>query len=361
MTEVLESADSRPATALWSMAHLGTPMAIRVAATLRIADHIHAGLCAMPELAKATGADPDALQRLMRYLAARGIFGRDERGRYALTELSELLRDDHPAGMRTGLDIEGIGRAELAFTQLLHSVRTGEAGFARQFGVSFWEDLAADPERREIFTGWMGSDMPHRSPGILDGYDWAALRHLVDVGGGNGSLMIALLNRYRELRGTVLDLPETAADARKAVAAAGLADRCEVLDGSFFDPLPPGAGGYLLSLVIHDWGNRSAQAILRRCAEAAGPDGVVLVVEKTGADGAAPHSGMDLRMLVLYGGKERGVAELATLAVHAGLTVAAVHPAGQFSIVELRRHQPAAAGAQYRRCPAEPAADNSLL
>jgi hypothetical protein len=173
--------------------------------------------------------------------------------------------------------------------------------------------------------------------------------------------MIALLDRHRELRGTVLDLPETAADARKAVAAAGVADRCEVLDGSFFDPLPPGAGGYLLSLVIHDWGNRPAQAILRRCAEAAGPDGVVLVVEKTGADGAAPHSGMDLRMLVLYGGKERGVAELATLAVHAGLTVAAVHPAGQFSIVELRRHQPAAAGAQYRRCPAEPAADNSLL
>ena len=319
------------------MAHLGTPMAVRVAATLRIADHIAAGIRTVPELAGTVGADPDALERLMRYLAARGVFGRDQSAQYTLTDLGEPLRDDHPAALRPGLDMESVGRAELAFTQLLHSVRTGEAGFGRQFGLSFWEDLAADPARREFFTTWMGSDVPSRSPEIIDGYDWESLGHLVDVGGGNGSLMIALLTRYPALRGTIVDLPETADDARKAIAASGLGDRCDVIDGSFFDPLPARAGGYLLSLVIHDWGDQHARAILRRCAEAAGPAGPVLVVEKIGADGESPHTGMDLRMLVLYGGKERGVAELATLAAGAGLAVAAVHQAGAFAIVELRQ------------------------
>ncbi len=331
--------DNGQPAALWAMAHLGTPMAIRVAATLRIADHLAAGLRTVPELAKAVSAERDALERLMRYLTARGLFSRDESGSYTLTDLGEPLRDDHPAGLRPGLDIESVGRAELAFAQLLHSVRTGEAGFARQFGLSFWDDLAADPARREFFATWMGSDIGTRAPEIVNGYDWGSLGHLVDVGGGNGSLMISLLMRYPSLRGTVLDLPETAGDARTAVAGAGLTGRCEVVDGSFFDPLPAGAGGYVLSLIIHDWGDAPARAILRRCAEAAGHDGTVLVVEKIGGDGASPHTGMDLRMLVLYGGKERGVTELTTLAAQAGLAVTAVHPAGTFAIVELRSAQ----------------------
>jgi hypothetical protein len=327
----------RPAARLWAMAHLGTPMAIRVAATLGIADHLATGPRHGAELAEAVDADPDALERLLRYLSVRGILARDHSGRYALTELGEPLRTGHPANLRPGLDINSVGRADLAFVQLLHSVRTGEAGYPRQYGSGFWEDLAADPVRRERFTAWMGSDVPARSPEILDGYDWDSLRHVVDVGGGSGALSIALLRRCPDLRATIVDLPETADDAPKAVAASGLADRCEVVGGSFFDPLPPGAGGYLLSLILHDWADEPARAILRRCAEAAGARGRVFVVERTGADGGNPHTGMDLRMLVLYGGKERDVAALAALAADAGLDVAAVHPAGAFAIVELVR------------------------
>jgi cyclopropane fatty-acyl-phospholipid synthase-like methyltransferase len=194
----------------------------------------------------------------------------------------------------------------------------------------------------------MGSDMPSRSPEILSGYDWGSLGRLVDVGGGNGSMLIALLNRYPALRGTIVDLPENTEDARQALAAAGVADRAEVITTSFFDPLPAGADAYLLSLIIHDWGDKPAREILRRCAEAAGPTGTVFVVEKVGADGDSPHTGMDLRMLALYGGKERRIGELTTLAESSGLTVAAVHPAGAFSIVELRPVTGAA--------PAQPAA-----
>jgi hypothetical protein len=109
--------------------------------------------------------------------------------------------------------------------------------------------------------------------------------------------------------------------------------------GSFFDELPPGAGGYLLSLVVHNWNDDDARRLLRRCAQAAGPGGDVFVVEDIGADGESPHTGMDLRMLVQCGGKERGLSDLAALAADAGLRVAAVHPAGALSIVQLTARQ----------------------
>ncbi|ACZ89663.1 methyltransferase [Streptosporangium roseum] len=322
---------------LWAMAHLATPMVLRVAATLRIADHIAAGLRTAPELAEAVNADADALDRLMRYLAARDVLSRDESGRYALTARGEALRDDHPAGMRALLDVDGaVGRIELSFVQLLHSVRTGEAAYPVQFGRPFWEDLAADPARADSFNGWMSANVPARAPGLLSCYDWGSLGHVVDVGGGDGSLLIALLTEYPELRGTVLDQPDTAEVARKSLAAAGLADRADIVAGSFFDPLPPGAGGYVLSWIIHDWNDTAARAILRRCAEAAGPDGTVFVLETIDAGGGAPHTGMDLRMLVHCGGKERGVAEITALAAGSGLKAVAVYPAGKLSIIELK-------------------------
>ena len=320
---------------LWAMAHLGIPMAVRVAATLRIADHIASGVRTAPELAELVNADADALDRLMRFLAARGVLSRDDAGRYALTAKGEPLRDDHPASLRYVLDIDGVGRAELSFVRLLDSIRTGEAAFPLHFGRTFWEDKVERPELTESFNRWMGTSVPERSPEIVSGYDWASLRHVVDVGGGNGSLLIALLTAYPSLRGTVFDIAATAGEARDALAAAGVADRGEAVTGSFFDPVPAGAGGYVLSLVLHDWNDEAATAILRRCAEAAGADGKVFVIENVGADGESPPTGMDMRMLAYFGGKERGVTDLGTLALAAGLKVSEVHPAGALSIVEL--------------------------
>lgn len=295
---------------LWVMTDLVTPMAVRVAATLRIADHIARGLRTAPELAEAVDADADALDRVLRHLSTAGVLSRDRSGRYALTKRGEVLRDDHPDRVRARWDIDGaLGRAELSLVRLLHTVRTGEPAFPAHFGRSFWEDLESDAARSASYDARMGADVAAWAPAIVSAYDWGSLGHVVDVGGGNGSLLIALLTEHPALRGTVVDLRDTAEAARKALAAAGLANRTDVVAGSFFYPLPAGAGGYLLTAIIHDWDDEAARAILRRCAEAAGADGRVFVIEKIGHDGASPNTEMDLRLLVYFGGRERGVAD----------------------------------------------------
>jgi O-methyltransferase domain len=321
---------------LWAMADLVTPMAVRVAATLRIADRVAQGLRSAPELAVAVDADRDALDRLLRHLTTVGVLHRGDSGRYELTSLGAVLRDDHPDGVRAVLDLEGaVGRADLCFVELLQVVRTGEPGFPVHFGRPFWDDVTADPARAASYAKQMGSDVAAWAPHVVSACDWGSLGHVVDVGGGNGTLLIALLRAHPELRGTVVDLPETAEAARTGLMAAGLAERGAAVAGSFFDPLPAGAGGYLLCAILHDWDDEAAEAILRRCAEAAGADGAIFVVEKIGADGETLQTAMDLRVLAYFGGRERGVADLTALAARSGLSVAAVHPAGPLAVVEL--------------------------
>ncbi|NDU71408.1 methyltransferase [Actinomadura sp. DSM 109109] len=316
------------------MAQLATPMAVRVAATLRIADHIAAGAATVPELAEATGADPDGLARLARYLAVRGVLRRDGSGRYGLTALGEALRDDHPGGLRACLDIEEGGRAELCYVELLHSVRTGEPAYPRRFGLSFWDDLAAEPRHEAAFRAMLRPGGVERARRIAAAYDWASLGRVVDVGGGDGTLLAALLTAHPELRAVLVDRPPATDEARRALADAGVADRADVRAGDMFGPLPPGAGGYVLSLILHNWGDDPARAILARCAEAAGTGGRVLVVENVDPSGSGP-TGLDLRMLAYCGGKVRSLPELSALAARAGLGVTSVHPAGAVSVVEL--------------------------
>jgi SAM-dependent methyltransferase len=321
---------------VWEMGDLITPMAIRVAATLRVADHVDAGRTTAREIAEAEDVDPSILDRVLRHLVAAGVFSRNEAGEYGLTRVGEELRDDHADGERRRLDVtEAVGRADLSIIHLLQCVRTGEPAHPLLFGREFWDDLAAHDGLADSFARQMTVDVSQDAEQIVPAYDWGSLGHVVDVGGGNGALTIALLRAFPSLRGTIFDLPEAAAGARQAVAAAGLNDRCDVVEGSFFDALPPGADGYVLSAIVHDWSDDPATAILRRCAEAAGTTGRVFVVEKIGGDGETIRTGMDLRVLAYMGGKERGVAELTRLASGAGLEAVAVHPGRTLTILEL--------------------------
>ncbi len=321
---------------LWAAADLVTPMAIRVAATLRLADHIAAGVRTSEALAGVVGADADALERVMRHLVTAGVLSWTEGG-YGLTALGEHLRDDDPEGVRAWLDLEGaVGRADLCLVQLLHTVRSGEPGYPRQFGRPFWDDLAADAGLAASFDALMGGRLGDDAPAVAAAYPWGELGHLVDVGGGNGSLLITILRAHGELRGTVVDLAGAAAQAERAIDAVGLGHRAEARAGSFFDALPEGAGGYLLSAILHDWDDEPAGRILRRCAEAAGPTGKVFVIEDAGAQGSASTEG-DLRMLSYCRGRERTIDQLGELAEPVGLRITSVTPAGSRSLIELGR------------------------
>jgi hypothetical protein len=321
--------------AVHRMSDLITPMAVRVAATLRLADHIDDGPQTATALAEATGTNAGALERLLAHLATVGIVERVDDG-YALTGLGAALRADDPHRLRDVLAVDSpLGRAELATIHLLHSVRTGAASFPEQYGADFWSDLLVDPDRSVAYDADMGRDVDAWAPGIVAAYDWAALGHVVDVGGGQGVLLAALLEANPDLRGTVFDQPDTAARARAHLDERGLDDRAETVGGSFFDAVPAGAGGYVLTAIVHDWPDDAAIAILRRSADAAGPDGRVIVIEKIGHDGETPGSEMDLRVRVYMAGRVRTVEQLTALGEAAGLREVAVHRAGAIVLVEM--------------------------
>jgi SAM-dependent methyltransferase len=320
---------------LWPAADLITPMALRVAATLRVADAIAVGVTSGPSLADHLAVDADALMRVLDHLVTAEFLARDGAGGYSLTDAGQWLRDDHPQGVRASVDLDGaIGHADLCMVELLHTVRTGEPAFPRYFGHDFWTDLDQHPDRAASYNALMGGQFAAEAPAVATAYDWSTLGEVVDVGGGNGTLLIALLQAHSTLRGTVLDLAGPSAAAGQALAAAGLGSRGSVRVGSFFEPLPGGAGGYLLSRVIHDWDDNDALRILQNCAQAARPGSKVFVIEDT-EDVEVTNTDMDLRMLAYVHGRERSLEALTGLALRAGLVVGAVISAGpRRSIIE---------------------------
>jgi hypothetical protein len=310
---------------------LVTPMAVRVAASLKLADLMAGGAVPVEELARRSGTHADALGRLLRHLVCRGVFAEPEPGRFAVNELAALLASDHPAGMRAALDLGGFGgQMDLAFTGLLHTVRTGRPAWETVFGAPFWPYLAENPEMSASFDAQMAGGSDHVVHAGR-GYDWSGVRHMVDVGGGAGTLIAEVLRANPEMRATLVDLPDTVDRGRQYLAERGLAERCAFAGQSFFDPLPGGGDAYVLGRVVHDWDDDDAVVILRRCAEAAGRHGRVLVIETNGGprDNPAAFAEMNLRMLVLSGGRERTVEDYTALAAKAGLDVADVHSTPQ--------------------------------
>lgn len=312
-----------------------TPMAVRVAATLRLADLIGDGAVGVADLAESSGTDPDALGRLLRHLVCHGVFEQPEPDMFAVNDIAALLYSDHPAGMRFSLDLDEFGgRMDFALTGMLHTVRTGKPAWEKVFGAPFWQDLAANPAVAASFDATMGAES-EQVHDAATGYAWPAGTHVVDVGGGRGALVAEVLQANPEVRATLFDLPETTARAREFLADRGLDGRCSFAGGSFFDPLPTGGDIYLLRHVVHDWGDDEATAILRRCAEAAGDRGRVVVIESHGTSGDDPgmFAEMDLRMLLISGGRERSVDDYRRLVSAAGLRADDVHATRRGQVV----------------------------
>ncbi len=305
----MEEASSETLTRLLTGAQVS--QAIYVAATLGVADLLSDGPRTSEALAAETGAHAGSLHRLLRALAAIGVFREDDQKRFALTPLGELLRREVPGSLHGWAAYVGRPYYRAAWSDLEHSVRTGENAFRHVHGTDIWSYRAEHPDEGETFDRAMESLTASSNSALLDAFDFGRFATVVDVGGGNGALLSALLGAHPAMRGILFDQPHVVASARSTLEAAGVADRCAVVGGSFFEEVPAGGGAYALKSILHDWEDREAAAILGVCRNAMTPEARLLLIERiVGApneDARAKFS--DLNMLVAPGGRERTIEE----------------------------------------------------
>jgi hypothetical protein len=300
--------------------------ALHLAAKLGIADQLAGGPRDAADLGGATDTHAPSLRRVLRLLASVGVLDEQADGRFALTPLGEALRSDVPFSSRASVMLfAGVGIQD-SWKELEYCVRTGQPAFRKHSpdGDAFSQ---MDAEQTRVFDEAMATFAPATAAAIAAAYDFSGIETLVDVGGGNGALLIGILGAHPHLRGVVFDRPEPAERARKKVHEAGLGSRCEVVAGDFFAAVPGGADAYLLKHVIHDWPDEQATAILRNCRAAMTPGARLLIAEgvyppridrSLESRGAAAN---DVNMLVVAGGRQRSEAEFRSLYESAGFAL----------------------------------------
>jgi O-methyltransferase domain len=314
--------DSGTVAFLTVFGRLAEPWAIRVAATLRLADIIGESGENLEEIAKRAEVDSSALGRLLRFLVARGVFSENSLGVFTLNRAARALCEGHPSNLREWFDLDGVGSAiDGSFQGLLDAVRTGEPAFDKHMGKSFWETLASNSQFNKSFASNMERQSSEQAPEIVEGYSWPSLGVVIDVGGGTGSVLSRILETHKNLRGILLDAIASPDETAELLVKANVSDRCEVLTSSFFDELPSKASVYLLRNVIHDWSDRDSVRILQRCFEAMTTTSRVVIVERVldGKGNQRETTDVDLRMLVLFGSRERSLREFDSLAAAAHL------------------------------------------
>lgn len=295
--------------------------ALAVAAELGIADLVASGPRSVGDLAARSGANPECLYRVLRALAASGVFTEVTPRCFGTTPLADALRDGADGSLRNVARLWGIPQRNAAIGVLLHSVRTGEPSFPHLHGNDWWAHLAANPEHAAVFAAAMGDMSRRLHAATLEAYDLSSVPTLVDVGGGRGHLAVALLHRYPHLRVTIFDQRDVVVHAAEVLAKAGVADRAQLTGGDFFISVPAGGGTYLMSMILHDWDDERAGHILHNVRRAMRHGDELLVVDAIVPEGDEPHDGKlrDLIMLTLHPGRERTEAEFSELFAAAGL------------------------------------------
>lgn len=304
---------------------------IAVAAELGIADRLADGPRTATDLARECGVLERPLYRMLRALAGEGLFAENNDGRFALTPVAELLRSDDSRSLRDW----AIVLADLPYrasVEMLHSLRTGESAFRKVFGVPLFDYLAARPEDAvKLFRG-MSSISAARTAGLLEVYDFSPVARLVDVGGAHGAMAAAIAKQYPSIHCTCFDLPSAEQGALKTFRDCGVADRCDFIGGDFFeDELPAGADAYIISGVLHDWGDEQCLKILRNCRRRIPDKGKVLVIDIVLSDEKnvpdTYRNFLDLAMLTqTEGGMERTGSEFRKLLATAGFNLRRILP-----------------------------------
>lgn len=311
--------------------------AVFAAVELGVADDLAGGPVTAEDVAAARGYRPGPLYRLLRALAGLGITAEDDRRRFALTESGRSLVTGgmaHAAASFFAAPVTQTGWGRLA-----DAVRTGESGVALAHGVPLFPYLQAHPEQLAVFQAWMTARSAAQVPGILAACDFSRFSKIVDVGGGHGALLAAILRAHVHAHGVLFDRPEVTAHAT-AVADAGLAGRCDVVTGDFFTAVPQGGDCYLLKAILHDWDDPASARILGQIRAAMAPTGAVLIIEAVVPPGNDFDLAkfLDMHMMALTdSGLERTQEQFAHLLTGCGLDLVRVTAAGpQTNVLEAR-------------------------
>ena len=321
-------------------ASLWISMCIHAVAKLGVADLLKDGPLTADELAAQLKVHPEALYRVMRLLAGCGVFHQDRQRRFSLTRLGQKLRSDVPGSARAMMQYIGESWQMTPWLDILYTIRTGKSAFDHIYGMPFFDYCVAHPDAAKIFDDAMTSVIQLHGGAIIQAYDFSAVRSLVDVGGGRGVMLSAILKSCPHLQGVLFDLPHVVESAVPQLQAAGVEARCTRVGGNFFESIPAGHDAYLMSHIIHDWDDEHCLQILRTCRQAMPSHSKLLITETIipPADNSR-HQGKlsDIQMLLVLTGKERTEAEFRALLEAADFKINRIIPtaAPQFIIEAL--------------------------
>jgi ubiquinone/menaquinone biosynthesis C-methylase UbiE len=310
--------------------------AIAAATKLGLADHIAAGADRPESLAAATGMHAPSLYRLLRALATIDIFAEQPDGRFTLTPMAECLKSDHPSSLKALATMIGSEHYD-CYGQLVEGLRTGEIVFDKIFGMPVFKYFSEHQEAARNFDAAMVGVHGQETAAMLKAYDFSPFGVLADVGGGNGSLISAVLKKYPKLQGMLVDLGHVIAHASDRLKAAKVLKRCQLIEGDFFQAVPAGADAYLMRHIIHDWDDERSILILKNIRKILPAHGRVLLVEGIVEPGNKPSmaKSLDLTMLLITGGMERTESQYEQLFQAAGLRLERIVPtASDISVIE---------------------------
>jgi hypothetical protein len=310
--------------------------ALHVAATLDLADQLKDGPKCSDTMAQACGAHPRSLYRLLRALAAIGVFHETGDREFSLTPLGVCLTSDAHGSARNLARYIGTQGQWTSWGNLLHSIKSGEDASRFTHGVDAWTYRMRHPEEQAVFDSAMTGISRSQARAVLEAYDFSRFGCVVDVGGGQGLLLKEILLACPTTRGILFDQPQVVASADQALASAGLGQRFEIIDGSFFESVPKGGDVYLMKTILHDWDDRISIDILRTCRRAMSPKAVLVVIERVvGPPNENPEGKFsDLNMMVQYGALERTRQEFQELLKSGGFTMTEVLPTrSQLSVI----------------------------
>ncbi|HXV83106.1 MAG TPA: methyltransferase [Candidatus Binatia bacterium] len=294
--------------------------ALQVAAELGVADLIAETPKTADQLAKTVGANSDALYRLLRALASLGIFKEDHDGRFENTPLSEPLRTGVPGSARDYVINFSHDVFFLAWAKFMDVIKTGKPSFKEVNGYDQWEYFHRHPEVGERFNKQMSARTAQVASALLEAYDFSQFKTLIDIGGGLGTVLAAIVEKYPHLHGCLYDQASVIEGAKSFLDAKGVLSRCDLVSGDFLQSVPKGFDAYLMKSILHDWQDGQALEILKQCRAAMDKNGTLLIIDAVISRDNAPHPGKwkDLFMLVCYGSRERTEEEFRNLLRQAG-------------------------------------------